>query len=84
MLALLSGFFQTIFGWLGQLLPDSPFESAFHVAESWGLGLGWLNWFIPIDAMLLVLAGWIAAGVAITAARVVISKGLSIGTKLIP
>lgn len=84
MLSILSSFFGTIFGWLAQLLPGSPFETAFNISEGWSLGLGWLNWFIPIDAMLVVLVGWIAAGVAITAARLVIGKGLAIGTKLIP
>lgn len=69
MLQALFGFVGTIFGWLGNLLPDSPFANYVQVTDQMSLGLSWLNWLIPINEMLVILALWIAACAAITAVR---------------
>lgn len=69
MLQALFGFVSTIFGWLSNLLPDSPFANFAHVTDQMSLGLSWLNWLIPMNEMLAILAIWITACAAITAVR---------------
>ena len=70
MLQAIMGFLGTIFGWLGNLLPDSPLREVATVTQDMALGISWLNWLVPISDMLVILFLWIAACVAITAVRV--------------
>lgn len=82
MLQALFGFVGTIFGWLGNLLPDSPFANYVQVTEQMSLGLSWLNWLIPINEMLVILALWIAACAAITAVRLALDITGILGGKV--
>lgn len=60
----------TLFGWLGDLLPDSPFAAWMQVTDDLVLGLGWLNWVLPLGEMLTMLSLWIAAMLAVTAFKI--------------
>lgn len=72
----------TVFGWLGNLLPDSPFADVVQVTSDLSLGLSWLNWIFPISDMLVILFLWIAACAAITAVRVALDVTADIGGKV--
>lgn len=63
-------FLGTIFGWLDNLLPDSPLAGLVETSQNLSLGISWLNWLVPINEMLALLAIWIAACAAVTAVRV--------------
>lgn len=82
MLQAIFGFISTIFGWLGNLLPDSPFDGIVQVTDQLTLGISWLNWLLPISEMLVTLFLWIAACVAITAVRVALDVTADIGGKV--
>ena len=55
----LGGALNDVLGWVLFVLPDSPFKliSKTPIAEY----LGYINWFIPVDYILSVLATWITA-----------------------
>ena len=73
----------TLFGWLGNLLPDSPFADYMQVTEDMRLGLGWLNWLLPISEMLVLLGLWIAALAIVSAVKVALSITSSVGGKVV-
>jgi len=52
----LSGLIQSIV----KLLPVSPFKPYIASIQGWQ-GLGWLNWFMPVSAILGVCAAWLTA-----------------------
>lgn len=83
MLSALLGVLGSLFGWLGSLLPASPFGEWLNVTQDMQLGLGWLNWFLPISDFLLMLAAWIAVCLAVTAIRVALEMTSSVGGKVI-
>ena len=72
-----------MFGFLDGLLPDSPFADAFQVTQQMSLGIGWLNWLMPIGEMLVIMSLWIAACLAITAIRVALEVTSDVGGKVI-
>ena len=82
MLQAIFGFISTIFGWLGNLLPDSPFADIVQVTDQLVLGISWLNWLLPINEMLVTLFLWIAACVAITAVRIALDVTADISGKV--
>lgn len=82
MLDALLGLVGTLFGWLDALLPTSPFADGIAVIDSMRLGLGWLNWFMPLDQMLLMLTLWIAACLAVTAVRVALDVTSNVAGKV--
>lgn len=82
MLSALLGVFGTIFGWLGNLLPDSPLRGFAVATEQMQLGLSWLNWFLPISEMLVMLGLWIAALLVVTAVKVALRTVGGIGGKV--
>lgn len=41
-------------------LPQSPF-SDLKLPEGLKLGLGWLNWFFPVSAIIKLMSVWLAA-----------------------
>lgn len=55
----LGGALNDVLGWVLFVLPDSPFKliSKTPIAKY----LGYINWFVPVDYILSVLAAWIAA-----------------------
>ena len=70
MLQFLTGILSSVYGFLNGVLPGSPFRDFFVVTSDFNLGIGWLNWFVPIDTMAFMLTSWIAAAVVCTAIRV--------------
>ena len=76
-------FIGTIFGWLNDLLPDSPFTGLVQASQDLSLGISWLNWLFPINEMLAILAIWIAACAAITAVRVALDLTGSVAGKVV-
>lgn len=83
MLQTLTSLLATVFGFLDGLLPDSPFADAFQVTQQMSLGIGWLNWLMPIGEMLVIMSLWIAACLAITAIRVALEVTSDVGGKVI-
>ena len=79
----LTSLLATVFGFLDGLLPDSPFADAFQVTQQMSLGIGWLNWLMPIGEMLVIMSLWIAACLAITAIRVALEVTSDVGGKVI-
>lgn len=58
---------QSIFGWLESglsnvldLLPDSPFADLATQVSSLPY-IGWLNWFVPVGAIVTTFAIWVSA-----------------------
>ena len=82
MLSAIAGLLSTVFGWVGGLLPDSPFTQYAVAADSLQLGLAWFNWFVPISEMLVMLGLWIAAMLAVTAVKVALRMTSSVGSKV--
>lgn len=82
MLEAILGLFNTIFGFLGNLLPDSPFTGMVQVNDSLLQGIGWLNWLVPINEMLAMMALWLVACVAVVAVRTALDVTGSIGGKV--
>lgn len=82
MIQALAQFFATVFGWLGNLLPDSPFANMVQVSEDLALGISWLNWLVPISEMLAMMVLWLAACVAVVAVRVALDVTGSIGGRV--
>lgn len=74
--------FSTIFGFVGGLLPTSPFAEWAVVSDNIRLGLGWLNWFCPIAQMLAMLLVWIGCAVAVTALRMWLNAGGNVAKKV--
>lgn len=83
MLSAIAGLFGTIFGWLGSLLPESPFSDSAQITADMQLGLSWLNWVFPISEMLLMLAGWIAVCFAVTVVRIALQVAGDVGSQAI-
>ena len=71
-----------VFGWLGGLLPDSPFADAVTVTDDLRLGLAWLNWIFPVSEALLMLVAWIAAMAAVTAVKIALRVTSDVGGKV--
>lgn len=58
MLDFFSEMFQKFGNWLVSVLPHSPFLSFISVVKKVPY-LEYLNWFIPVDAILKVLVAWL-------------------------
>lgn len=78
MLSAILAFFGAVFGFLGGLLPESPFRQLLGVTEQLRMGISWLNYFVPIDTFVTMFGLWLAACVAYIALRVFIHKLLSV------
>lgn len=75
MLAFLADFLGGIVGFLVRFLPDSPLRAFGDVLEGASLGIGWLNWVIPIGPMLGVFTAWLVALLAWYGVRMVLTHG---------
>lgn len=91
MLQLITGILSSVFGFISGILPLSPFRQIFVVSEGMNIGLGWLNWLVPLDAMGDILFSWVMLAVVVTAVRVVAritggvaGKVIDTGTSLVP
>ena len=74
--------FQSLFGWIGALLPSSPVAGWLVITDNMQLGLGWLNWFFPVQEMIVMLTAWITLLVGITALRMFLDAGGNIANKV--
>lgn len=79
----LLGVIGTVFGWLGGLLPTSPFSDWMTVTQEMQLGLRWLNWFFPVSEMLVMLVGWIAVVAAVQAVRIALRYSADVAGKVV-
>lgn len=60
MISWLVDFITGILGFLSSVLPDSPFQDVLEGLDGVALGLGWLNWFVPIGSLAAVFAAYLA------------------------
>lgn len=58
MFSILSQLMRWLVGLAVQLLPASPFRD-FVAPEGWALGMGWLNWLVPVSDMLGLFDAWL-------------------------
>lgn len=60
MIAQLKTFFITLANMLLDFLPDSPFQSFLKVLGEIP-ALGYLNYFVPVSEMVVILESWLSA-----------------------
>lgn len=80
MLKFLTDFLGGIFGWLANVLPNSPIQDVVNGFQTTGKGIAWLNWFVPVGDFLLILGAFLAVllvWAAVTAALNGSLKGVS-------
>lgn len=82
MLEAILSLFNSIFGILNGLLPDSPFTDLVQVNEQLLLGLGWLNWLLPLSEMLAMMVVWLGVCVVVVAVRTALDVTANIGGKV--
>lgn len=57
---LLANLVMGVLGFFNTVLPDDPFAAWIAGAESLSLGMGYLNWFVPIGDLLAIFAAYLA------------------------
>ena len=77
MLSWISGFLGGIFGWLASVLPNSPFTGIADGLNGLTLGLGYLNWFIPIGSFGAVFALYLSVLVVWTVIAGILDKSIT-------
>ena len=83
MLSFLADLISGLLGFLNSFLPDSPFRDFLTSTESLQLGLGWLNWFVPIGQMLTFFALYLGLLVVWVGVRIAIGKTTQIAGDLL-
>lgn len=71
MLDFLTNLFTGLFGFLDQMLPNSPFGDWAVVTNDMHLGLGWLNWLFDLSGCLAIFVVWITLAVTVTIAKII-------------
>lgn len=68
--SVVSGVIGWVFGALASIiialsaaLPDDPIRMP-EVVQDWELGLSWLNWFVPVGQIAVLMAAWVAATIS--------------------
>lgn len=84
MLSFLASLIQGVVGFLVSFLPDSPLRAFGDVLEGVSLGLGWLNWLVPVGPMLAVLTAWLAALLVWYGVRMALRKSEQAALAVIP
>ena len=51
----------SILDWLIGLLPDSTLNALSELPAGVAQYLGWVNWFLPVTEIAIMLAGWVGA-----------------------
>lgn len=69
MLAIINGLFGAIIGLLNSLLPGNPLDGMLQVSQDMALGLGWLNWLVPLQGMVAMSTIWLMACVAVVGVK---------------
>lgn len=59
MLSVIFGFVGGILQFLNSVLPDSPFQGLIQETDAVTLGLGWLNWLLPVGDMMAIFAAYL-------------------------
>lgn len=57
------------------LLPDSPIQTLLPALDGIQLGLGYLNFFVPVNLCFAAMTLWLGVIAAITAVRVALVRG---------
>lgn len=83
MLDLIGSLFSALFSLLGGLLPDSPFAAYIQAIDGAQLGLGWLNWLVPVHDFTVILFLWIAAAAIVSAVKFAVQETFAVGTSLV-
>lgn len=73
MLSFLNSLFSGLFGFLNQLLPGNPLSGMLAVSDNMRVGLGWLNWLVPLQGMVAMATIWLMACVAVVGVKLAIS-----------
>lgn len=61
MLDFVVGFLRQVCAGLVDLLPHSPFQDYYGALGAVSDGLAWLNWFVPVGALLGIMTVWLVA-----------------------
>ena len=83
MLSFLTGLISGICTFLNNVLPDSPFQGVVEGAQGMQLGLGWLNWFVPVGDLILIFGGWLAVLLIWAAVDFALTKGEGVIGKVV-
>lgn len=83
MLGFLADLLGGVLGFLQRFLPDSPFQSIIEGTDSLRLGLGWLNWVLPVGDCLAIAALWLAALVVWIGVRLALGKTMDMAGRLV-
>lgn len=74
MLAFLNALFGGIIGFLNNLLPGNPFDGMLQVTQDMALGLGWLNWFVPLQGMVAMATIWLMSCLAVVGVKLALNS----------
>lgn len=83
LISFISGLINGILGFLGSFLPDSPIQDWIAGTESLQTALGWLNWVVPVQELIVIFLAWIALLVAWCGVRLALGKTVGIGKSLV-
>lgn len=78
LLSIIFGFVGGILDMLNSVLPASPFQGLIQETDAVTLGLGWLNWLLPIGDMMAIFAVYLVALLAFFAVSEVKDGFLSV------
>lgn len=69
----LVGFLASFVLFVAAALPANPFDLEQYMQNlvNWETGISWLNWFVPIGTIELIMTAWVAATLAYYASRYV-------------
>lgn len=59
LLSVIFSFVSGILQFLNSALPDSPFQGLIQETDAVTLGLGWLNWLLPVGDMMAIFAAYL-------------------------
>lgn len=78
MLSFLAGLLRGILGFLSGVLPNSPFQDVISGIDNLQLGLGWLNWVMPVGDCLLIFGLWLTAALVWAAVDFALNKATGV------
>lgn len=72
MIDFLTQLFSGLLGFFDSLLPGNPFEGMLTITDDLMLGLGWLNWLVPLQGMVAMATIWLMSCVGVVAVKFVL------------
>lgn len=76
MISFIVDFLGGILGWLGGVLPGSPFQALIQNFTAFGKAFHWLNWFVPIGDFLTVFLLFLGALIAWYVIHIILTEGV--------